>query len=101
HFDRRGHAHLVVITEIQACHEYLRVEIKHLVQEIRIANAVEAGTMLVRRINSFTVYKIEIVELGFLLLVEITAICDKTIDRIERGASRHLLGKAHRPFERT
>ena len=46
HLDRRCHAHLVVIGEIQRRHENFGVEIKHLVQEIGVLHFVESGQML-------------------------------------------------------
>src|SRR6266702_2209314 len=49
--NRRCHAHFVVVSEIEARHENLRVEVQHLIQEVGVPNALECRTMHQARIK--------------------------------------------------
>src|SRR5947199_6589766 len=52
HLYRRSHAHLVVVSEIEARHKNLGVEIKHLVEEVCMLHFIERSPMSRCRIKS-------------------------------------------------
>ena len=81
YFNRRSHAHFIVVGEIQAGHENLAVQIKHLVKKIRVLHSLKISTMTNRRIKlSKRGLQLLCIKRRFLICIEIRAVHDEAID---------------------
>jgi len=94
-FDGRGHAHFVVVSEIQRGHEDFGIEVEHLVQEIGVLHPMEGCAMLNAGIASKLAAGVFGVESVFLHSVEIGSVSDESILWTQSGAADHFFCEAY------